>query len=149
MNYSPSSQAALRLAVDLAAPIGGKIVVLRVLAAQMHMMSWHLADDGPRITRENDRLLTFVDTLLSEAHGEPHYEIAIALDAAPHRKIAEVAEDYGAALIVMGAHRGGIRHWLFGGVAERTRRAARCPVVSVNAPRGATSQPPATTPRIR
>jgi nucleotide-binding universal stress UspA family protein len=133
VNYSPSSRAAVRLAVDLAIPVGGRIAFLRVLPAQMHMMSWRVTDDRQRITREDRRLRSFVEALLREAQGEPDYELVIAVGTAPHRRIADVAADHRAALIVMGAHRGGIRHWLFGGVAERTRRAARCPVVSVNA----------------
>ncbi len=53
----------------------------------------------------------------------------------PYEEIAQVAEEEGADLIVMGTHgRSGFRRLLLGSVADRVVRTAPCPVVTVRQP---------------
>jgi nucleotide-binding universal stress UspA family protein len=52
----------------------------------------------------------------------------------PSEAIAQVAEEIGADLIVMGTRGlGGVKHVVLGSVAERTVRTAPCPVLTVKA----------------
>jgi nucleotide-binding universal stress UspA family protein len=121
------------LAAYLAEPRAAKLIVLRVLPIESYAMSRYGTEDTSKVDSETERLQAFVGQLFSEVPEKPEYEPLITFGAAPHRKIAEIAADHEASLIVMGAHGGGIRHLLFGGVAERTRRCASCPVVTIGA----------------
>lgn len=134
-NYSPSSYAALRLATQLASTLRARLVILRVLPIETYAMSAYPTgrDDGIRVEIESRRLEAFLNRALGQTGALPEHEMAIAFGTSPHRVIAEMAEKYGADLIVMGAHRGGIKRALFGGVSDKTRRVARCPVLTANA----------------
>jgi len=134
-NYSPSSCAALRLATELASTLQASLVILRVLPIETYAMSPYPTglNDGSRVEIESQRLEAFLNRALAETGALPEHEMAIAFGTSPHRVIAEMAEKYGADLIVMGAHRGGIKHAFFGSVSEKTRRVARCPVLTANA----------------
>jgi nucleotide-binding universal stress UspA family protein len=134
-NYSPSSCAALRLAAQLASTLRASLVILRVLPIETYAMSAYPTgrNDGTRVEIESQRLDAFWKRALGQTAALPDHELAIAFGKSPHRVIAEMAEKYGADLIVMGAHRGGIKHAFVGSVSEKTRRVARCPVLTANA----------------
>lgn len=52
---------------------------------------------------------------------------------APHRMLADLAEEIGADLLIVGATGGGRLHRLLGSTADRVLRRARCPVLVVRA----------------
>ena len=136
LDETAAAPRALRYAAELAGPLRATLVILRVLRAETYAMSAYptAIDDGGRIASE----LEWVDALLKRVELQigplPDYEVAIDFALARHRRIAEMAEQHAADLIVMGAARWGIKQALFGTLAEKTRRAARCPVLTVNAP---------------
>jgi len=133
VSYSEPSYAALRLAADLAGPLRARLLVLRVLPIQTYAMSAYptSAGDG-RVALETKRLESFLGRLMSEIGALPDYDLAIAFGLSRHRRIAEIAAEHDAQLIVMGARRGGLRRLVFGSLAERTRRVARCPILSAD-----------------
>jgi nucleotide-binding universal stress UspA family protein len=135
VNDAPSSHAELRLAAELASALDGRLVVLRVLPVQTYAMSPYPSgpSDGGRIEIETARLEALLDRARSDAGLLVEYELAIAFGTAPHRMIADMAQQYGADFIVMGAHRSRIKHLIFGSLVERTRRRARCPVLTTSA----------------
>jgi nucleotide-binding universal stress UspA family protein len=90
-------------------------------------------NDETRVETESRRLAAFLNRALSETGALPEHEMAIAFGTSPYRVIAEMAEKYGADLIVMGAHRGGIKHAFLSSVSEKTSRVARCPVLTASA----------------
>jgi nucleotide-binding universal stress UspA family protein len=132
VNYAPSSCAALRLATELASALDGRLVVLRVLPIETYAMSPYPSGAG-RVEVETARLEALLRRTRSETGIVVEYELAIAFGLAPHRTIAEMAAQYEADFIVMGAHRSRIKHLFFRDLAERTRRLARCPVLTANA----------------
>jgi nucleotide-binding universal stress UspA family protein len=133
VNYAPSSCAALRLATELAAALDGRLVVLRVLPIETYAMSPYPSGADSKIAIETARLEALLERTRSDSGLVVECEPAIAFGLAPHRTIAEMAERYDADLIVMGAHRSRIKHLFFRDLAERTRRLARCPVLTANA----------------
>jgi len=137
VSYSRPSEAALHLALALAAPSGAKLVIVHVVPAHGAQHASRSSEDATLIDREAARLRTFVDGLFSEARAKTKHELIVAFDTAASRKIAELAAAHGAALIIMGASSDDIRRRLFGSIVERTRRQAACPVVTIGARRPA------------
>ncbi len=131
VNYSRSSEAALHLALLLAAPSGAKIVVVRIVPAQPRTAASRSEDAGrtdedrasPGICRQV--LLRFAreDEARSDRRGRHR-------GRAQNRRARRRSRS---ALIIMGASGDGMRRRLFGSIVERTRRLATCPVVTIGA----------------
>lgn len=68
---------------------------------------------------------------------------ALLQTGAPHRAIADAAQQMKADMIVMATHgRTGLSHFLMGSVAERVVRSAPCPVLTLRAASGVRRAPP-------
>jgi nucleotide-binding universal stress UspA family protein len=116
IDYSDDSQQALHWGADLAGKYGATLLVLHVqptsFAREDHIRQLH--DFASR------QLKAQVPLRVTVAVGEPAEEIL------------RVAREEWIDLIVMGTHgRTGVRHLLFGSVAEEVTRQAPCPVFTV------------------
>ncbi|MCL4692906.1 MAG: universal stress protein [Candidatus Hydrogenedentes bacterium] len=72
-------------------------------------------------------------TLEEKKAGIPNLDVdAVSVTGVPHSEICRFAEEHGVDLIVMPTHgRSGFGHVLFGSVAEKVVRLARCPVLTI------------------
>jgi nucleotide-binding universal stress UspA family protein len=131
VNDSRSSEAALRLARLLAAPSGAKLVVVRTVPAMRHTMTSRGSDDTSRIGQRDRAPRGLRRPTSPRRRAKTEHELVVAVDAGADRKIAELPGAYGAALIIMGPSSEDMRRRLFGGIVERTRRQAACPVVTI------------------
>jgi nucleotide-binding universal stress UspA family protein len=121
IDFSPGSEAAVKYAVKLARRKKAKLLLLHVvpLVFNMGTVSAYLRSELEALAKRLG-LKASEHRLLVLERGE----VAQA--------IVEVARKSGAAMIVMGGHgRGGWQQFILGSVAERTVRAAKCPVLVV------------------
>jgi len=139
-DFSGHSDAALRLARDLAARLGARIHLLHVIRPfVVAYPTWTGAADavapeafvamqrGAEQALRSEIEKTFPPGARVEAHVETGATIA--------GTIRDFAAKIGADLIVMGTHgRTGIAHVFLGSSTERTLRDAPCPVLTVRAP---------------
>ena len=145
VDFGPSSQAALEVAIDLAQKYGAKLTLLHVyeiptygyVGSSYNVMDLLTPVEDAARAQMKDALAALqkrvpgADGLLRR--GDAASEILTA--------IGEAKAD----LVVMGTHgRHGVGHVVFGSVAEKVVRSARVPVLTV---RGATPQPPAPPPK--
>lgn len=138
-DFSPTADAALEYAFDLAGRFGASLQILHVLddpfvvdgmaadayIAEAPALRTAMLDDARERLRHRaaprEALATPIETEVLFGHGA--------------RTIAEYAADRGVDLIVMGTHgRTGFAHLLLGSVAERLVRTAPCPVLTVRHP---------------
>src|SRR5262245_49851678 len=139
VDFSPSSTAAIRYAVDLARAFDGTVHVLHAWEVPAYLrpdltiwsgeISATLADQV-RLGAEN-AMREFSKTNGLEGNPAVTYEV---VQGAPYNAILTVAKDGDFDLVVMGTHgRTGISHVLLGSVAEKVVRHARCPVLTIRA----------------
>jgi nucleotide-binding universal stress UspA family protein len=133
-DFSPHAAEAFRVAHDLAKATGASMVVFHV-------------SRPPAVVSDGDRLLSAParaeakdvwDELRKIQAKDPavrvEHEVIVA-DRPDAEHILRILQDRGCDLIVMGTHgRTGLRHLLFGSVAEDVVRRAHCPVMVVKAP---------------
>jgi universal stress protein F len=145
IRQSAACDEALRLAAEIAHAQGGRLLIVSLLRAETYGLSAYptALDDGFRFAREADRLESQVTRVLGASTSRLSCELRIVVGKS-HRRIAELAREAGADLIVIGASRIGIRRWIFGELADRTARSAPCPVLVVAPPHGISTK----TPRI-
>jgi nucleotide-binding universal stress UspA family protein len=135
VDFSECSAGALRSACELAKETGGRLVVL-------HVLDW-LPPEDPRTARvaPEER-----DAVEQSAREKLH--ALLPSDAPPveqivragrsYREIVRLADETSTGLIVMGVQgRGAIDLMLFGSTTHHVIREARCPVLTVRAPRTA------------
>jgi len=133
VDFSPSSDAALDAAIELARQLGAEIHVVH--SYELHVPTM--------IPYDVSIPQSFIDETRNAAAKKLAGEVAKVTDAgiAVHSHLADrpassviasTAESVGADLIVIGT-RGltGLKHVLLGSVAERTLRAAPCSVLTV------------------
>jgi nucleotide-binding universal stress UspA family protein len=136
VDFSDHSAAALETAMDIAKAFGAKIRLLHCYQIQPGGVSpYGIALPSGYFTEVRDA----AEKQLSEWREKVtpngiEVEVALSSDA-PSIAIAEMAVVCCADLIVMGT-RGlsGFKHVMLGSVAERTVRAADCPVLTVKVP---------------
>jgi nucleotide-binding universal stress UspA family protein len=132
-DFSPTSEAAVRYAGQLALTFGARLHLLHVPGRTGE----HMEADYPieQFRAPVARLESFfaaneLDRL------RPTYAIRVGT---PAEEIAVYADSLGIDLIVMGTHgRTGIAHTVMGSVAEHVVRIAPCPVLLVRSPKRAT-----------
>jgi nucleotide-binding universal stress UspA family protein len=153
LDGSETASRALDAALDLAKLTGAKLQPLYVIDLPLiafdapgydpSIVRSALAEEGRRVTADATERIARAGVVgiartieVSLTSGE---DIAHCIELA--------ARDFGADLIVMGTHgRRGVRRLVLGSVAERTVRAAPCPVLLVPAQAvqpGANAAPPA------
>lgn len=134
IDFSPSSDRALNLAVELARSFGASLEIVHVFQVPLYV-GW---EDGPVAIGETARYI-------EEARGKVSQELVALeqrvrdtgvtvssrqVDGLPHQRIAELSAAVD--LIVLATHgRTGLPHLFMGSVAERVVRLSRCPVVTV------------------
>jgi nucleotide-binding universal stress UspA family protein len=137
VDFSDTSKAALRFAVELADRFGAQLTLLHVYQPPAYQFPDGVIMAGPEVLND---LETQVDNALDrwKLEAEQIGHVPIATQSAiggTHSEIIRVAGEGGYDLIVMGTHgRTGIRHALLGSVAERVVRHAGCPVLTVRSP---------------
>ncbi|HKU44004.1 MAG TPA: universal stress protein [Polyangiales bacterium] len=133
-DFSDSSEAALALAVDLAAKLGSTLELVHVVQPPVYV-GW---EDSPAGLTATAQLLE-----QTRQRAEQQLQAAVAklagrgveihthlYDGSPAQQIAELSKQVD--LIVLGTHgRTGLPHLLLGSVAERVVRTASCPVLTV------------------
>lgn len=136
MDFSQPSERALGVAIDLARLSGGRIHLVHSymeLPQQLLERNLWIGDEvWDRVKREDaERLEKYCQQVKSAGIDVQVHQTKVQ----PSEGIAAEAHQIGADLIVMGT-RGlsGLKHILLGSVAERTLRAARCPVLTVPGP---------------
>lgn len=133
VDFSEHSAKALNVAIDLAKAFGGKLELLHCYQVQPAGVSPYgivLPESFDREIREAAaRQLAEWREKVTAQGVEAEANLSAMF---PSLAISETASEIGADLIVMGT-RGlsGIKHVLLGSVAERTLRAAHCPVLTV------------------
>ncbi len=133
VDFSPTSEDALRYAVSLASQLdAGEVHLLHVHQTPAVVLpdgSTVVATGLPDIRQHASRELESLAKRYS-AHGTavvPHLA-----EGLPYRVIAEEAEALGVDLVVIGTHgRTGVKHALLGSVAERVIRISPVPVCTV------------------
>jgi nucleotide-binding universal stress UspA family protein len=133
VDFSPASEEPFRLGQYLAQATSTRIVVLHVAHTSVVVSGGDVKTDPTRgeskdITEELRRTYPAGGPVQVE-----HRVIVTQKDSGEH--VLEMVEGLGCDLIVMGTHgRTGLTHLLFGSVAEKVMRKARCPVLVVKAP---------------
>ncbi|HEX2164365.1 MAG TPA: universal stress protein [Thermoanaerobaculia bacterium] len=131
-DFSPTAEAALDWALDLAGRHGARLTLLHALT-----LPAPLPDYVPPGGDFGDELQGVARRKLEETAarlGERGVEVAVELSlGVPSQTIVAFAQDSGADLVVVGT-RGltGIGHLLLGSTAERVVQRARCPVLTVH-----------------
>lgn len=130
-DFSPTSDAALRTAVDLHKSLGGPIKLLHLISTPLMAVS--VAGEVP-LPPPTERDFSQAEGELRQvaASSAPDAEVEVVLTSDLGVGVVEAAEKFGATLIVLGTHgRGGIKRLILGSVAEHVVRTASCPVMTV------------------
>lgn len=132
-DFSPSSDAALRLAAVLAKDHDAQVVLLHVIEPPPVGSSGAVPAPPPGLPpsrAEVEQRLSALAATLPELRTECRVAEGPAADA-----ILEAAQETGCDVIVMGTHgRTGLARLLVGSVAEKVVRRAPCPVLTVKSP---------------
>lgn len=137
IDYEAASDAALRVAGNLARGAQGRLLVAHMLPLPVYTAAeFPIAmPNGEWIREETERLRTHVRTTLGADGDVPAFEVDVCIDAAAPR-ILQLAAERRVDAIVLGTHgRKGVRHLLLGSVAAKVARLAPCPVLIVPATR--------------
>jgi nucleotide-binding universal stress UspA family protein len=135
-DFSPASDAALAMAIDLAKALKASVRVLHVFQLPFYV-GW---ENGPAAAAATESLLGDLrkrgrDQLELSAKRCSEAGVSVTtdhVDGVPHSRIVELSQDV--SLVVMGTHgRTGLPRLMIGSVAERVVRLAHCPVLTVPA----------------
>jgi nucleotide-binding universal stress UspA family protein len=126
-DFSPTSDAALRYATQMALSLGARLFLMHVPGKTGEHLeaSYPVEQFGEVASRQLGSFLT------AEELGQlrPLYAIRVGT---PAEEIAMYADGCGIDLIVMGTHgRSGIAHAVLGSIAEQVVRTAPCPVLLI------------------
>ena len=132
-DFSPTSDAALKYATQMALTLGARLYLMHVPGKTgEHFEANYPLGRFETATRE--RLSAFLTTEELE-RLRPEYALRVGV---PAEEIVRYADACDADLIIMGTHgRSGIAHVLMGSVAEQVVRVAPCPVLLFRAPKHA------------
>lgn len=135
IDFSDHSKAALDSAVQLAKTFGAELCLLHCYAINPGGVSPYGVSLPPTYFDEvRDAASQKLDGWLEKVTAEGVKARPLLSSVCPSEEIPLMAEELGSDLIVMGT-RGlsGFKHLMLGSVAERTLRAAPCPVLTVRA----------------
>ena len=140
-DLSPSSQAALRLALALAAPLGAEVTLLHALeptaippGLEAFALEGMPSGWDERLTRaRRDHAERSLDELAAKASSLPsRIKTRLIIGALPEA-ITDQLAPLGIDLLVVGTHgRRGLARFFLGSVAEKLLRSASCPVLVVH-----------------
>jgi universal stress protein A len=140
-DLSPSSAAALRFALNLAAPLGAQVTLLHAIeptpmpggleafALEGMPVGWEQRVTQARVADAEHRLAALAAQCGQAVGGTLKTQLVVgALPEAILEQLTPLAID----LLVVGTHgRRGLAHFFLGSAAERLLRGASCPVVVV------------------
>ncbi len=133
VDFSDTSEAALRYAIDLASRLNASVEVVHAFSPPSFALP-----DGAIIAQPNylaevsNELQKSLDELVRRYSGRGVQLEAKLVEGIPASEITRLAEEDEANLIVMGTHgRTGLNHLLLGSVAERVVRTSKMPVLTV------------------
>lgn len=135
VDFSPASNAALRLALSFAQEGDAELTIL-------HVIDWPVEDESLRgssavsdYVHERERAATeALETLVPDSAREWCHPTPRLGHGKPYREILGVATEGGADLIVMGVHgRNALELMLFGSTTNQVVRRATCPVLTLRA----------------
>ena len=134
VDFSPTSESALRVASALARELGADLTLLHVRTIPGSSIPEGLLEPTGELTHDlsapADRPLASWKTT-AEALGAPRVE-AVTSVGDPTQEITEFARRGGFDAIVIATHgRTGLKHAVLGSVAEKVVRLAPCVVISV------------------
>jgi nucleotide-binding universal stress UspA family protein len=134
-DFSPASQGALEKAIDMARKEGAELIVAHVYAPPAELSHSGVADDliasdlEGRIRRDVERQLEPALAKAREAGVKVRGEV---LAGNPAHRLTALAEENGAAFLVVGTHgRTGLKKLVVGSVAGQIVATAPCPVLTV------------------
>jgi nucleotide-binding universal stress UspA family protein len=131
-DFSETARRALDFALDLAAPLGARVVLMFAydVLAYGFPEAPNLAMDAAEVDRKAQKAL---EDLASSARRPGVALEWVVRRGAAWSEINAAAKDARADLIVMGTHgRRGVARALLGSVAEKVVRTAPCPVLTVH-----------------
>lgn len=132
-DFSPTSEAALRYASEMALTLGARLYLMHVPGRTGEHFEANFPH-GQFETAARRGLSSFLTTEQID-RLRPEYAVRVGVPAEEIVRYAEIAE---VDLIIMGTHgRTGFAHALMGSVAEQVVRTAPCPVLLVRAPKPA------------
>ncbi len=129
-DFSPFSDKALPFAISFAKEFDATLVIFH--ATEVPIVLPEVVPDsaiqlGPQMEDESRQLVQKMCDNITDVKVEGEVRIGT-----PFREIASYAEKIGADLIVVPTHgRSGLSHVLFGSVAEKVVRVAKCPVLTI------------------
>jgi len=138
VDYSEHSRASVRIAAELAAPLGASVDIIHVWDRPTYV------SDGVMVRRPGEEHRSLSDLIRENAENDMNEFLAkLELPAGvvvkhrmcsgePAQKLVEEARTGGYDLIVVGTHgRAGVLHLLLGSTAERLIRLSPVPVLVV------------------
>jgi len=132
-DFSPSADAALATALDLAGPLGAAVHVVHVYHDPLHMYATYTIDPAePEVVKVPEAAMQRLAGELDRSRAAGVACDGEVREGVPDEEIVKAAREQAADMIVMGT-RGhtGLQHVVLGSVAERTLRTAPCPVLAV------------------
>ncbi len=134
-DFSQSSQAAGKHALDLAKAFKSPLIIVHVLDSWAGFPAYEdtvPVDVKKVVTGMEDEVTLKLKSLADEFRKEAAEVTAECKIGTPAEEIVKIAESESAQLIVMGTHGWtGFKHLLLGSVAEKVLRMAKCPVLVV------------------
>lgn len=136
VDFSDTSNHAVRYAAELAVPLGAELHLLHVYQLPMYTMPDGALLAGPETAqRVMETSQESLGKLAEELPGELTVNTHLC-EGVPHAEVNRLVKELGADLVVMGTHgRTGLGHLLLGSVAERVVRTAVVPVLTVRHPK--------------
>lgn len=133
-DFTEPSEAALDIAVTLAAPFEAELHLAHVIHPPSYVYGSEFLTlssfQVPDLLADSERRLRAVADDISSAVGRVEVHVLEGVPVAD--TLSDLAASLHADLITMGTHgRTGLAHLLRGSVAERTLRRAHCPVLTV------------------
>jgi nucleotide-binding universal stress UspA family protein len=137
-DFSESSKHAMMYAISFAQEFQAKLVLLHVIEEISSALYFDMLQAPPltqlMVNIEKQARQALDEVLPHELRGKLPAEY-ILRKGVPFVEILRCASDVKADMIVLGTHgRTGLKHALFGSVAEKVVRKAICPVLSVRHP---------------
>lgn len=126
-DFSPSSEAALERACQIARALGARLTLLHVYSPGVQALGAAGVQEGMAIGRDVHEV---IGELKNKAEGVADVRVELVADPSPAAVIVDYAAANAVDLIVLGSHgHGAARRFLLGSVAERVSRYAPCSVL--------------------
>jgi nucleotide-binding universal stress UspA family protein len=134
VDFSDSSEAALAYAVELAKPLGARLVVMHSYELPVYgFPDGALVASVEVATRIMEGAQTGLEGMVERYKGEAQLDTMVR-QGVPWEEVRAVAEEVDAEMVVIGTHgRKGIARALLGSVAEKILRTSTRPVLAVHA----------------